>query len=476
VRALRSLRGRVAFAATLAVALVLAIVGAVVVASFAERERARIDDSLRARPAPPILRAVGGGRTAIPLPPPPDGESRRPFERPAERPPPFGPPALRPRGEFVRLIVGTAAARSVDAPEGLPLLPGPGLRTLRLGERSYRSLARPIAQHALLEVGVDLGPVQQRIAALRRLLLALGLLGVGLAGVLSWWLAGFALRPLRALRQGAGRVSGTRDLSTRLSLEDAPQEVDELSTSINAMLARLERSASETEAALEATRRFAADAGHELRTPMTALRARLGALRRNPQLDAGERAATLEAAERDAGRIVRLLDSLQTLARGDAGAALPRDAVDLSAVVDAAIDAARARHPDVAWRLRESDGDLGLDGWPDGLRALVDNLLENAARHGHAAAGTVEVALERDDGVVVLTVDDDGPGVAAADRDRIFERFTRGADARSDGSGLGLALVRQQARLHGGDVTVTESPLGGARFRVHVPADGTGGA
>jgi two-component system, OmpR family, sensor histidine kinase PrrB len=241
--------------------------------------------------------------------------------------------------------------------------------------------------------------------------------------------------------------------------------VSELAASINSMLGRLERSASETDAALEATRRFAGDAGHELRTPMTALQANPGTLRRNPDLSPSDRRAALAGAEREAERAARLLEMLQTLARGDAGAALPRESVDLPALTESAVEAARSRHPDVTWHLKAPRGELRVTGWPDGLRALVDNLLENAARHGRPG-GEVRTELAANGAALVLTVDDDGAGVEASERERIFERFRRGNGARTDGSGLGLALVRQQARLHGGEVSISDSPLGGARFRV----------
>lgn len=457
MRPLRSLRGRVALLATLAVAAVVLGVGAAAVASFAERERDRVDDDLSGRPPEPLGRALG----PAPEPAPPGSG---PFPPPHEGPA-LGPPALRPEGEYVRLIVAGEVVRAVDAPEGLPLPKAPGLRTLGAGDVRYRSLARSLPDGALLENGIDLRPTEARISALRRRLLLLGALGVALVGVVSWWLAGLALRPLRALRSAAGRVSTTRDLSTRLPADGAPEEIDELAGSVNAMLARLERSSAETDRALEATRRFAADAGHELRTPLTALRANLGTLRRNPDLSPAERAATLEAAEREAERAGRLLEALQTLARGEAGAALPRERVDLSELLETAVEAARVRHPQVAWRLEAPAAESELDGWADGLRALVDNLLENAARHGRRD-GVVEVALAADGDGPVLTVDDDGPGVPAAERGRIFERFGRAAGAATDGSGLGLALVRQQARLHGGEATVSEGPLGGARFVV----------
>jgi two-component system sensor histidine kinase PrrB len=264
-------------------------------------------------------------------------------------------------------------------------------------------------------------------------------------------------------------VSTTRDLSTRLPAEDAPGEVAALTESINAMLGRLERSAVTTEDALEATQRFAADAGHELRTPMTALRANLGALRRNPDLAPAERQAALAEAEREVARAGRLLEALQTLARGDAGAALPLDRVELGSVAEAAVESARGRHPRIDWTLDAPAEELEVAGWPDGLRAVLDNLLENAARHGRPD-GRVSTSVQREGGAVAITVDDDGPGVHAGERELIFHRFARGAGAAEQGSGLGLALVRQQARLHEGDATVADSPLGGARFRVTVAA------
>ena len=134
------------------------------------------------------------------------------------------------------------------------------------------------------------------------------------------------------------------------------------------------------------------------------------------------------------------------------------------------MQAARARHPDVSYSLEGSTA-RELVGWEHGLRLLVDNLLENAARHGRAG-GTVEVGLADRDGAVVLSVEDDGPGVPVGERERIFRRFTRGADARGAGAGLGLALAAQQAALHGGDVEVAEAEGGGARFVVRLRGRG----
>jgi two-component system sensor histidine kinase PrrB len=240
----------------------------------------------------------------------------------------------------------------------------------------------------------------------------------------------------------AASVSTTRDLTTRVDTA-GPAEVHDVAESLNAMLARLETSV----AAIE---RFTADAGHELRTPLTSLRANLSVLGHGPD----ER--VLMDLERDVARLAALLDGLQALARGDAGAA-EREPVDVGEVADAALVDARRRHPAVDFAL--GDGELVVHGDASGIRAALDNLLENAARHG---ANTVRVGIAGDR----VTVDDDGPGIPASERERVFERFARGSRTSAPGSGLGLAIVAQQAALHGGEAHIEDSPLGGARVVV----------
>ena len=490
MRALRSIRGRVAALATIAVAVVLAAVGAVVVTTFAERERDRLDERL-AEPSPRALgRALAEGRVPFARRdtqrarrrgpggdgPGPRGARRRvgPPDRFGDGPPGPSPPgpggrALRPEGEFVRLVQGGRAIAAVDAPAGLPPPRRDGFRTVEAGGARYRTLTRTTPDGTVLEVGSELVGVRERVDGLRGRVLVVSAAGVAIVAALAWWLAGLALRPLGGLRTAVARVSTTRDLSNRLPAESRLEEVDALSESVNAMLGRLESSSSETEQALEATRRFAADAGHELRTPMTALRANLGALLRNPRLGSDEREAVLCEAEAEAERTVRLLEALQTLARGDAGAALPREEVELADLVDAALERARRRHPETTFALQAADTGT-VEGWPDGLQVLVENLIENAARHGRSG-GHVEVALEAVEGDLHLAVDDAGPGVPESERERVFERFARG-DGGGEGSGLGLALVRQQARLHGGEAWVEDSERGGARFLARLARGG----
>jgi signal transduction histidine kinase len=228
------------------------------------------------------------------------------------------------------------------------------------------------------------------------------------------------------------------------------------------MLDRLGRSAADRERALAATRRFAADAGHELRTPLTSVQATLSALARHPDIDAERRTAMAADAMAEQRRLVDLLDGLQALARGDAAPGEEVD-VDLAEIVAGAA----AAHPAAAIDTDVPDGPVVVRGWEAGLRVLAGNLVANAVRHGRPG-GRVRVALEGG-AEPRLIVDDEGAGIPDADRARIFEPFTRLDGGQRPGSGLGLALVAQQARHHGATVVVERSPLGGARFVVTFP-------
>jgi two-component system, OmpR family, sensor histidine kinase PrrB len=200
------------------------------------------------------------------------------------------------------------------------------------------------------------------------------------------------------------------------------------------------------------------------------VQATLSAIARHPDMPAEQRSELARDALAEQRRLVELLDSLQALARGDAGP-VELSEVDLGEVLDASAGAAAARHPGLGLRTDAPDEAVALRGWEPGLRILVDNLIENAARHGRAD-GTVRVTLRpalNGDGPAI-EVEDDGPGIPPAERGRVFEPFHRVAGTEASGSGLGLALVAQQARLHGAEVFVGDSALGGARVRVGFPA------
>lgn len=490
----RSLRARIALAAVAALTLSFALAGVLLIRGVQSDGRNALDRDLRERveqiarrPPPPagafdpgdergprgIGRGAGGGGAGAP----PGGT---PGAIPAE--PPRGGPGPPPEeerllvgsGSFVQVAVrGQVVEQRGDVPAGAPAPPTrDGLTTVHIGSHDWRSLTTrlPAVPTARVEVLSSLDDVEHRVANTRRLVIWLGLAALGLTAVAAWGFTTLAVRPLERLRAGAARVSGAEDLTTALPDDDGPDEVRALAGTLNEMLARLRTSTLAMERALAATRRFAADAGHELRTPLTGMRANLDTIQRNPDLPPDERAALVRDVVAEQERIVHLLDGLQALARGEAAESLPREDVELGDVVDAAMYAARRRHPGVEYELGAASSTT-VSGWEGGLRLLVDNLLDNAALHGKPG-GRVEVGLERENGAVVVRVDDDGPGIPAAERGAVLEPFRRGAGATASGTGLGLAIVAQQVTLHGGDLELADSPRGGLAVRVRLPANG----
>jgi signal transduction histidine kinase len=439
-----SLRARLTLAALLAVAIGGLIAGPLLLAAIERDGRQAIDRELREQTAQVLRGPPGEGRFG--------------------RGPRGGQPLLRGSGSFVQVAYGDeVVAQDGDVPNAAPVPPASqGYSTVDIGGESWRSLTVLLGgpEDARFQALATLAPVEERVASTRRLIVLIGLLALALTGLAAWFFSSLAVRPLARLQAGAARVTGAEDLSTPLP-DEGPDEVRSLAAALNGMLARLQASTA-------ATRRFAADAGHELRTPLTGLRANLDALARNPDLPEAERASLLRESSAEQDRIVHLLDGLQALARGEAAEALPREDVELGDLVDAAIYGARRRHPGVAFALREHDGQDGeVHGWANGLRLVVDNLLENAALHG---GGRVDVDLARENGRWLLRVADDGPGIPAGERERLLEPFARGREAAAPGTGLGLAIVAQQVALHGGELRLADSDLGGLAAEVRLPA------
>jgi signal transduction histidine kinase len=449
----RSLRGRLTLGITLVLAIVLAGAG-IMVSRYVDRaERQALDDRLKSTAELSRETALAAVQQSLP------SNDRRLDQ------------VLSAGDTSLRLLLGSRVLLdSGTSPAGARPVPQDGLRTFEVGGRRYRSYVvslerRELGGLARLEVTSGLRGLEQRQARLNRRLTAFGIAALIAAAAGVWFVSTLLLGPLRRLRAATARIASTSDLDQRVRADDGAAELRSLAESFNDMLARLGRSADDRERALAATRRFAADAGHELRTPLTSVLATLSALHRHPGMSPEQRAELVSDALAEHRRLVDLLDGQQALARGDATAVAHGD-VDLADVVAATVDAACARHPEVSWSSELPNGPVVVRGWDTGLRMLVDNLVENAARHGKRPGGAVIVALREGP---TLIVDDDGPGVAPGDRERIFEPFVRANGASSEevpGSGLGLALVAQQVRDHGATVEVGESPLGGARFSV----------
>ncbi len=276
-----------------------------------------------------------------------------------------------------------------------------------------------------------------------------------------WWLAALTLAPLRRV---AAEVRERDEQSLQpLKVETLPDEVAPLVQALNGLLQRLGKS-------FDAQRAFVADAAHELRSPLTALKLQIQMLRRAP--DDAARAEATEALAAGIDRAVRGVEQLLSLARSEPGAPLAlQDGVDLAEVAREALAAtAPFGHARGTGLSLVAPRPVRLRGDPALLTALVRNLADNAVRYSPPAS-RVEIGVDAGDGVPTLVVDDAGPGIAPADRERVFDRFYRQSTGDEPGTGLGLAIVRGIAARHGASVELGDSPLGGLRVSVRFAGD-----
>jgi two-component system OmpR family sensor kinase/two-component system sensor histidine kinase QseC len=275
--------------------------------------------------------------------------------------------------------------------------------------------------------------------------------------LMAWWLVARSLRPLSRV---AGEVRRRDEASLApLSAETLPDEVAPLVAALNSLLARLG-------AALDTQRAFVADAAHELRSPLTALKLQLQLLQRAPDDATRERAITVLAAGIE--RASRLVGQLLALARHEPGApeAAAFEPVELRALVHETLADVRALVTQRGSTLTLQAGPtVSVDGDAAALALLVRNLADNAVRYSPPGS-LVTFGVLQESGRAVLQVDDAGPGIPAADRERVFDRFYRRDPGADTGSGLGLAIVRSIAGRHGASVTLEDSPLGGLRVTV----------
>lgn len=292
------------------------------------------------------------------------------------------------------------------------------------------------------------------------------LLIVGAAG---WTLITRAFRPLDEVREAAGEIAAG-DLEKRLPPRPRGTEVGDLTVSLNEMVDSLRGALESAQAAEERTRRFAADAGHELRTPLTSIRGfaelhRMGAM--------PDPAVALDRIENESLRMSQIVEDLLILAHLDAERPLDRAPVDMAELVSDAVRSTRATAP-----ARQIDLDVRavpvVTGDAGRLRRVVTNLVVNAIRHTPEET-TVWVVVDHEGSDAIVTVRDDGPGMAPADAARAFERFHRADDSRTradgGGSGLGLSIVDEIVRAHGGTVDLETAPGAGATFAVRLPTE-----
>jgi two-component system, OmpR family, sensor histidine kinase MprB len=334
---------------------------------------------------------------------------------------------------------------------------------IRIGSDHLRVLTAALAAgtpvHAI-QIARSLNEVDHTLFNLRLILVLVALGGIAAAALLGSLVSRATISPVRNLTEAVEHVTETQDLARRIPSRGGG-ELSRLAMSFNAMLDALASSIRSLDASARVQRQLVADASHELRTPVTSLRANIEVLQQSPSLSEGNRERLLSDVVEQLEELTTLINDVIQLARGDEPPTVLEE-VRFDHVVAEAIAQARRRAPyaHIGEDLRET---LVL-GDPQRLDRALRNLIDNALKFG-PRDGPIDVALI--DGE--LTVRDHGPGIAAADMPHAFDRFYRGASARAlPGSGLGLAIVRQVAEAHGGGVSAENAPGGGTLMRLRL--------
>lgn len=354
---------------------------------------------------------------------------------------------------------GSVRAASEDAREKLGSTPLPvddDPQTTTVDGETVLVVSEDIERDQTLVLAVSMEDDAETLATVATLLaIALPLLLL-LVAVTTWSVVGRALRPVELIREEVDGITAER-LHQRVPVPETADEIAALATTMNGMLDRLD-------AAATAQRRFVSDASHELRSPLATIRQHAELAQAHPDVTSiGELA---EVVSEEGLRLQGIVESLLLLARLDEGASTHDEAVDLDDIALGEVRRLRAAGIDV-------DGSgihaARVHGDPRLLGQLVRNLADNAVRHSR---GRVAIGVTPSDGYVFVTIEDDGTGVPADERERIFERFVRLDEARSrdaGGSGLGLAIARGIAASGHGTLTVDDSRWGGARFVLTLP-------
>jgi signal transduction histidine kinase len=329
------------------------------------------------------------------------------------------------------------------------------------GDEELRLLMRPAPPDGILVVAESLEPLQRTLAQARLLLFACGALALILVTSGAALLTGRALAPIGRLTRAAGAIATTGHYYERVPSPGRKDEVGQLAATINELIATVERT-------LGQQRQFLADTSHELRSPLTVVLANLNLLRRN--IDQHERDLSVGEATAEAQRMRRLVNDLLLLAQADSAQAIARAPVRLDRLVKETLGVAARQTPEYRTDIW-IDEPIVVMGDQERLTQLLRNLLENATQHTPPGT-TIHVQLRRMQDQAQLCVLDTGPGIAAEELPRIWDRFYRVDKARSralGGTGLGLAIVKYIAEAHGGSVHVASEPGVGTTFSILLP-------
>ena len=314
-----------------------------------------------------------------------------------------------------------------------------------------------VGDRALVQLVAPLGDVDARAVELRRRVIVVMVLTSIAAGLVGFLLGKIATRPLTALRRDADLIEDAQPNTWRVGHSYGSVEVDDVAATLNENLERLADETQRRGAALDAARAFAAAATHELRTPLQGALLNLD-MARSGRITDGDRAEVLGLANQQLQRMGTSLSAVRALADAEFADQSWFGEVDLADVADAAVADECRRAPNATVTI-EATPPTTIVAWRDGVALAIANVVRNALVHGAPIDGGAARVVVTVVGATV-TVDDNGPGVPEPDRERVLARFVRGAGG---GSGLGLSIAQQVALAHGGSVTITSSPLGGAR-------------
>ena len=327
-----------------------------------------------------------------------------------------------------------------------------------------RLLVVPLPDGTTVVVGASLEDQHEARTQLIQVGLAGGALTLALTSLVIWLVAGAALRPVERMRRDAAKVSSA-DLGHRLPVPDTGDELARLAGTLNEMLDRLD-------SALQRERRLIGDASHELRTPLANLRAEVDVALRDPT-DPARLGAALVSVGEETDRLTRLTQELLMLAQADQGQlGLRRRPVDVAELIDLVVNAFTARAEQMGVDIAVTrPAELVVEADRERLRQALDNVIDNALRHS-PAGGTIEVLTAPDSAGCSITVLDVGPGFDPEFLPAALEPFTRSDAGRArshGGAGLGLAIVRAIVEAHGGELTVSNLPSGGAEVAILLP-------
>jgi two-component system OmpR family sensor kinase len=328
----------------------------------------------------------------------------------------------------------------------------------------HRETIELLPSGEMIQVGCSITPElhELKITALSLTVFGGVILLFGLAG--GWWLVGRALRPISEISSAATKISGS-DLSQRISIAEAESELGQLANVLNSTFARLET-------AFAQQKQFAADAAHELRTPVTVILTQTQVTLSRERDAAGYR-QTLEACQRAAQRMRKLIESLLALARLDAGQeVLKRLRFDLSHLVEDSVALVKPLALERGVKIVTELQPLEINGDSERLAQVVTNLLANAIQY-NKPAGEVHVQLKSENGLAILTVADSGKGISAVDLPHVFERFYRADQSRTGAgnTGLGLAICQAIVTAHAGTIQVSSRENIETTFTIRLPLD-----